>query len=319
MDLRLDPVTGEPILFATKRANRPHFGAGKPVHPPIDKGRPVVPKKIDPFGVGNEEGTGAELHVEGADDQRKPNTPGWKVRVIPNKFPITDHHEVVILSTSPSQDMDKMSRKQVERIINAFLVRTKALESKGNVLVFGNHGPQAGASIAHPHAQIIVFPAIPPQTKEEVDAIGAFYKKHGNCMYCHILDKELKTKNRVVWQNEEFVLICPEGSGWPYELQLLPKTHQPSFGSLKPAQAAALAQAMQVMIGLYNAVLKEPPYNYWIHSVKGHFFHWHMEMVPRTKTLAGVELGGGLMVNDRAVPEDAASQFRQALAAIKHA
>jgi UDPglucose--hexose-1-phosphate uridylyltransferase len=316
MDLRLDPITGEPILFATKRATRPHFGTGKPVHPPIDKARPAIPKKIDPFGVGNELGTGAEFWVEGAEDNRQPNTPGWKVRVIPNKFPITDHHEVVILSPHPHQDVDKMSHKQVERIVNAYLVRSKALEPKGNVLVFCNHGPQAGASISHPHAQIIVFPAVPPQVEREVQATQKYYKQHGNCIYCHLIDQEMRRKTRFIWQNQEFVLLCPEGSGWPYELLLLPKTHQPAFSSLKPNQIGALAEALQVMVGLYNAVLKEPPYNYWIHSVKGHFFHWHLEMVPRTKTLAGVELGGGLMVNDRATPEDAATQFRQALASL---
>jgi UDPglucose--hexose-1-phosphate uridylyltransferase len=316
MDLRLDPITGEPILFATKRAARPHFGAGKPVHPAIDKARVKVPKKIDPFAPGNEETTGKELWVAGPED-RLPNTPGWQVRVIPNKFPITDDHEVVILSPDANKDLDRMSRKQVERIVQAYLERTKVHEPKGNVLVFCNHGPQAGASIAHPHAQIIVFPAVPPTTQSEVDAVGHYYKKHGNCLYCHILEIELKFKKRVVWQNEEFVLLCPEGSGWPYELLLLPRTHQPSFGSLKPAQATALAQSLQVMVSLYNTALKQPPYNYWIHSVKGHFFHWHVEMVPRTKTLAGVELGGGLMVNDRATPEDAAAQFRAALASIK--
>jgi UDPglucose--hexose-1-phosphate uridylyltransferase len=312
MDLRIDPITDEPILFATKRASRPHFGAGKPVHPPIDKHRTKVPKKVDPFAVGNEAITGQELWAAGPED-RQPNTPGWQVRVIPNKFPITDHHEVVILSPDPTQDLDRMSRKQVERIIQAYLVRTKAHEPKGNVLVFCNHGPQAGASISHPHAQIIVFPAVPPATQAEVDAVGQYYKKHGDCLYCRMINKELKLGKRLVWQNEEFVLVCPEGSGWPYELLLLPKTHQPSFSSLKPQQATALAQALQTMVGLYNQVLQKPPYNYWIHSVKGHFFHWHLEMIPRSKTLAGVELGGGLMVNDRATPEDAAAQFRAAL------
>lgn len=313
MDLRIDPITGEPILFATKRAQRPHFGAGKPVHPPIDKARPHVAKKIDPFAPGNESNTGAEFWADAEDPNRLPNTGGWRVRVVPNKFPITDHHEVVILSPKNNIDLDRMSRKQVERIISAYLARTKDLEPKGNVLVFCNHGPQAGASIAHPHAQIIVFPAIPPMVQDEVNAVGAYYKKHGNCIYCHMIDQEIRRKNRLVWQNDEFALICPEGSGWPYELALYPKMHQASFSSLKPQQASALAESLQVMVGLYNTILKDPPYNYWIHSVKGHFFHWHIEMVPRTKTLAGVELGAGLMVNDRATPEDAAAQFREVL------
>lgn len=316
MDIRIDPITGEPILFATKRAARPHFGAGKPVHPPIDVKRAKVPKKIDPFAPGNEGTTGKEVWVAGPQD-RQPDTPGWQVRVIPNKFPITDNHEVVILSPDAKKDLDRMSRKQVERIVQAYVDRTKVHEPKGNVLVFCNHGPQAGASIAHPHSQVIVFPAMPPFVEKEVSAVQAYYKKHGNCLYCHTLDKEMRLKKRLVWQNEEFALICPEGSGWPYELLLLPKTHQPNFGSLKPQQAAALAESLQVMVGLYNSVLQDPPYNYWIHSVKGHFFHWHLEMIPRTKTLAGVELGGGLMVNDRATPEDAAVQFREALKELK--
>ena len=312
MEVRLDPITNEPILLATKRAQRPHFGAGKPVHPPVDTKRPRVARKIDPFAMGNEAQTGPEVWAVGPEG-RKPDTPGWRVRVIPNKFPITDHHEVVIFSPDPTKDLDRLSRRQTERVVDAYLQRTKVHEPKGNVLVFCNHGPQAGASITHPHSQVIVFPTEPPQLQREVEAAEKYYEQHGNCIYCHHLDRELGLKKRIVWQNDEFILLCPEGSGWPYQLLLLPKTHQPNFGALKPVQASALAESLQLMVTLYNNVLHKPPYNYWIHSVKGRFYHWHVEMVPRTKTLAGVELGGGIMVNDRATPEDAAAQFRAAL------
>ncbi len=312
MSLRLDPITNHPVILAIKRAHRPHFGAGKPIHPATDK-RPQVGKKQNPFAPGNEAVTGDEILAISANPDRLPNKPDWQVRVIPNKFPITDHHEVVVISPDPHKDLDRLSLKQTERVIQAYLQRTKSLESKGNVLIFCNHGPQAGASISHPHAQIIVFPAIPPTVQAEVDAVQAYYQKHGDCQYCQLIAQETKLKNRLVWQNEEFILICPEASGWPYQLQLLPKTHQPAFGSLKAHQLAPLAQALHVMVSLYNQVLAKPPYNYWIHSVKGHFFHWHIDMIPRTKTMAGVELGAGLMVNDHITPEDAAAEFRAKL------
>jgi UDPglucose--hexose-1-phosphate uridylyltransferase len=312
MEIRLNPITREPIIIATKRAARPHFGAGRSVHPPLDKSRPKVAKKVDPFASGNEQSTGKELWAIGPEN-RRPNASGWQVRIIPNKFPITNHHEVVIYSPHSTKDLDRLSRRHVQLIIDGYLQRTKAHEPKGNVLIFCNHGPQAGATITHPHAQIIVFPTEPPQIQREVEAAEAYFAKQGNCVYCHQLDNEIRLKKRVVWQNDEFVLLCPEGSGWPYELLLMPKTHQPNFGNLRAPQAAALAEALQLMVRLYNRVLEKPDYNYWIHSVKGRFFHWHVEMVPRTKTLAGVELGGGIMVNDRITPEDAAAQFRAAL------
>ena len=314
MQIRIDPITGQPVLFATKRAQRPHFGKHQPPHPAIDHHR-MRPehKKLDPFGLGNEHITDPEIWVDTDDPGRHPDSPGWSIRVIPNKYPIVQHHEVIILTSSPSKDIADSSLKHTIRIVEAFVQRTKAHQKQGQVFIFANHGQPAGASISHPHAQLMVFPSLPPTIAEEAIAIKKHYESHGQCAYCQLISRTAEQGKRLVWQNDEFMVICPEASGWPYTMMLLPKIHQASFGSLRPDQVQPLAQALRTMLKLYKSVLQDPPYNYWIHSAKGHFFHWHLELIPRTKILAGVELGAGIMVNDRIMPEDAARQFRLAL------
>lgn len=314
MEIRIDPITDKPSLQATSRSQRPHFGKSRPVHPPLDKHRISQDTiKLNPFYPGNEHMTGPESWADSDDASRKPNQPNWKVRVVPNKYPITEHHEVIILSPDPRRDLAQISYKQAQRVIAAFVNRSQHMEQYGQSFLFCNSGDSAGASISHPHAQIMAFPAVPPAIRTEVQALKQAYEKTGNCLHCQMAANEERLKTRVVWQNDHFLLISPEASGWPYALSILPKIHQPSLASLKANQHADLAKTLQIALKLYREVLKNPPYNFWTHSAKGHFYHWHLDLIPRTKMLAGVELGAGIMVNDRISPEDAAKQFRQAL------
>ena len=191
------------------------------------------------------------------------------------------------------------------------------MDRHGQSSLFCNHGVNAGASISHPHAQILSFPTMPPNIEQEIQALKQAYDKTGNCLQCQLVDHEDKLKTRVVWQNDHFLVVCPEAMGWPYALSIIPKIHQATFGSLKNEHVADFAQALQLAIKLYRNVLQNPSYNFWVHSAKGYFYHWHLDLIPRTKTLAGVELGAGIMVNDRISPEDAAKQFRLALRDIK--
>src|SRR5690606_23363600 len=116
-------------------------------------------------------------------------------------------------------------------------------------------GEEAGASVAHPHSQIMALPKIPAAMEEKVRAVKGYYDREGQCMYCQLVESELAIGQRVVWQNDYFVVICSEASGWPYQLQLLPKIHQAHVVSAdKPEQVKALAEALQLMVRLYNQV-----------------------------------------------------------------
>ncbi len=317
MEIRLDPVTGQPVLLATERSKRPHFGKSKiGLRPKLDKHRlqDGALKKVNPFAPGNEEITGSEVYSVSDNPRHLPNQSDWKIRVIPNKYPIGKHHEVIIHSPSSNLDLDRLSMKQVERLVGTYVIRSKFLSDKGQVFLFCNHGDEAGASIDHPHSQILALPTLPPAILAKVEAVKNYYDQEGQCLYCQLIERELEIGRRVVWQNDDFVLMCPEASGWPYQLQLLPKIHQSHLVSVnKAGQQSSLAEALRVMVRLYNRVLDKPSYNFWFNTVKGQFFHWHIDMVPRAKVLAGLELGAGLMVNDRLSPEEAAKVFRLSL------
>jgi UDPglucose--hexose-1-phosphate uridylyltransferase len=318
MELRLNSITGEPVLFATNRVKRPHYGRSSIAQKTtamLEGERPATAG--DPFAPGQEALTGPELWAISDDPNRTIDDPSWKVRVIKNRYPILPIHEVIILSPHARHDIGQMSHVQAERIVQAFLVRAKEHQKSGYVYLFCNHGPDAGTSLTHPHAQLIVFPTIPPVVQEKMTIVQRYFDQHGTCLYCDLLVKEQKHRRRLVWENEEYALICPESSGWPFQLLLMPKIHQGAFTQLKELQIKPFAQALQVMNRLYANVLDRPSYNFWIHSARGSFFHWHLEMIPRQKILAGIELGGGIMVNDRILPEDAAAVFRAALKSLK--
>lgn len=318
MEIRLDPITQQPTVLAELRANRPHFGKSKPVHPPLSQHRiSQADSATNPFAPGNEHITGPEVWADSDNPERQPNDPDWKVRVIPNKYPISKHHEVVIFSPHQKNDLAAMSLKQAERVIRAFIVRGKELEKHGQPFLFCNHGPAAGASVSHPHAQILTFPTLPPTTRLEADVLAAHYKKNGNCAHCQLVEQEERVGQRMVWQNENYVLFCPEASGWPYALTIMPKIHQASFTAVKDQQVADFALALRMAISLYKKALANPSYNFWIHSAKGHFYHWHLDIIPRVKVFGGVEAGAGILVNDMKSPEDAAKEFRQTLKKLK--
>lgn len=303
MDIVFDPITKKPGLLAVHRKVRPYFGKGA-----RSKGQ------VDPFAPGNEELTGREVYSWSSVVGHKADEATWRVRVVPNKYPIGPAHEVVIHSPHASRDFDRLGRGQVEQVVEAYLTRYEALSDQGEVFIFCNHGTAAGASISHPHSQIMAFPVLPPVVEEEVRVVKEHYDKKGDCLYCQLLNRELELGKRVVWQSETFALLTVEG-GWPYELLLLPKVHQSSFAGLgrkgedRQIRVRDMAEALRVMVRLYRALGIED-YNYWIHSVRRRFFHWHLEMVPRDKKLAGVELGAGLMVNDVVSAVDAAKVMR---------
>lgn len=316
MEIRLDPITNQAVLLATERAKRPHFGKSRlGIKPSLDAHRlKDGGSHVNPFAPGNEDMTGPEVYSVSDNPDHQPNQPDWKVRVIPNKYPISKHHEVIIHSPSATADFDRMSLRQVERVVETYMKRFKYLSDKGQVFLFCNHGSEAGASIAHPHSQIMALPKIPAAMEEKIKSVTSYYDREGQCKYCQLIEAEQLNGRRLVFENEFFMVVCPEASGWPYQLQLLPKIHQAQLVSAnKPDQIKAMAESLQVMVSLYNSVLDRPAYNWWVHSVKGYFFHWHLDMVPRLKVLAGVELGAGLMVNDRISPEAAAKVFRQSL------
>lgn len=252
------------------------------------KGRPDTNGKHhvkDPFAEGNESITAEEVFRLG---RGKVGEKGWDVRVIKNKYPITDMHEVIIHSPDPKKDIYEMTAKQVELILRAYRERFNVHKKNGQVLIFRNQGEHAGASLTHPHSQLVV---IPPQINLDSLTREPF--------------------NNVVVEEKGFTAYCPDFSQWPYELWIVPKSEKTVFGDITDGEITQLAELMRTMLGqlhkIYEAADFTVPfgYNYYISPKED----WYLRIIPRFIHRAGFELGTGLSVNV-VDPVDAAMAYR---------
>lgn len=231
-----------------------------------------------PFCAGHESMTPPELYRIGEGNK---DTPGWQVRVVPNKFPITDIHEVIIHSPDDDLDIDELPVDQVGRIIIAYRDRYVANVQHGQVLIFCNHGYHAGASLKHPHSQLVVIPK-----QINLDALS------------------LEPIKNVVEENTGFITFCPDFSQWPLETWIVPKKRNKMFGEVKDADIPDLASVLQKALKKIKKILStsnapfhqanEPfVFNYYIY----HGIDWFIRIIPRAVHRAGFELGTGLNVN----------------------
>lgn len=235
---------------------------------------------VCPFCEGNESLTPPEIYRIGAEGDW--NKPGWKVRVIPNKYPITDIHEVIIHSPDHKKDIEDFELSQVVRILTIYRKRFQAHMEDGQVMIFSNHGEQAGASLAHPHTQLVVIP------------------KQIN------LDALVKEPiMNVVDDNNFYITYCPDFSQWPYEVWIAPKKENTIFVDITDEEIADLAKILQRAIKKLSLKYNMPDsfklqrnaspfaYNFYIHHGK----NWFIRIIPRLIHRAGFELGTGLSVN----------------------
>lgn len=232
-----------------------------------------------PFCAGNESATPPEIYRIGPGEKDKP---GWLVRVIPNKFPITDLHEVIIHSPNDTDDIEHLPAEQVTRILTAYRDRYRAHENDGQVIIFCNHGFHAGASLKHPHSQLVVVP-------KQINLDSLYREPIAN----------------IVEDTSHFVTYCPDFSQWPYETWIAPKVEGAKFGDTEdrelPELATILQKVLQKMEKIYMASGIKPQdrsdnafvYNYYIY----HGVNWFFRIIPRFIHRAGFELGTGLNVN----------------------
>ncbi|OIP40987.1 galactose-1-phosphate uridylyltransferase [Candidatus Desantisbacteria bacterium CG2_30_40_21] len=287
-----------------------------------------------PFCDGNEDKTPPEILVF-----REPDSQKWLVRVTANKFPalriegelerqgtgIYDQmqgvgaHEVIIDSPSHSDSIADMDESHVEKIIQAYRDRVVDLKLDKRfkyVLVFKNYRITAGASMEHPHSQLIATPIIPKRVKEELKGCLEFYKHKERCLFCDIIREEKRSQLRIVAENDHFLSFTPYASRFPYEICIIPKIHCGDFANIRNEEIYPLAKILKETLKRLQILLDDPPYNYVIHTTPFHFpsnirdYHWHMEIIPRVIRMAGFEWGTGFYLNPVA-PEDAARELRE--------
>jgi UDPglucose--hexose-1-phosphate uridylyltransferase len=318
------------MILSPERAQRPYkFGerAESISHPEYD------PKC--PFCPGNEAETPKEVFA--LRDGSAPDTPGWRVRVVENKFPALSlnreglratyglyrwmegvgRHEVIIESPIHNRTPALMSIDEVKDLLTAYHRRYLEL-SKGPrypiIIIFRNQGPQAGTSLAHPHSQLIASPVVPRHIRYDLKEAERYWDDQGSCVYCDLMKFEVQERARLVSKNDDFLGIAPYASTLPYELWILPRVHQASFGELPEVGIEPLAWILRDCLRRLYRLLNNPDYNYVIHSAPHStagqpHYHWHLEILPRLTTRAGFEIGSGMYINIVA-PEVAAERLR---------
>jgi UDPglucose--hexose-1-phosphate uridylyltransferase len=219
-------------------------------------------------------------------------------------------HEVVIETPQHDLGMADYSLEHLEEIIRAYLSRLIELEKDPRfryVMIAKNHGGPAGATLAHSHSQLIAAPIIPPAVSTELDSAREYYREKGSCLPCDIIEQELKAKERIVSENDDFVTLAPFASQIPFELLVVPKKHQHAFAEITESEMASLAWAMKDALIRLKLTLKDPAYNLAFHIApntnakpsSGDWTtlemdsHWHVEVIPRLIQSHGFESDGG--------------------------
>ncbi len=330
-ELRKDPIIGRWVIIATERAKRP-----TDLHVTAEDSQEG---SFCPFCEGSEDKTPPEILVYCKDGQHKPNTAGWSLRGVPNKFPALQiegginkrgegmfdrmngvgAHEVIIETPEHVKFMSTLKNKQIEDVLWAY--RDRILDLKKDkrfryVLIFKNQGIAAGASLEHTHSQIIALPIVPKRVVEEIEGSKRYYAYKDRCVYCDIIRQEQESKVRVINENRDFISISPFTPRFPFETWILPKSHDACFEDLLKEEVEQLAFMLKDTLMRIDVVLNNPPYNYLIHNSpfhdkNGDCYHWHIEIIPKLTKVAGFEWGTGFYINPTP-PEETAKYLREA-------
>jgi UDPglucose--hexose-1-phosphate uridylyltransferase len=327
-ELRKDPIIGRWVIISTERGKRPHDFV---VEPEVTKGG------FCPFDPGNEHTTPPEI-LAYREDGSAPNTPGWLLRVVNNKFPALSReeeldrlgegmfdkmsgfgtHEVIIESPDHQLTLTTISLEGFFRVLTAFRERIAVLSEDPRfkyVLIFKNQGRAAGASLEHSHSQLIGLPIVPELVMEELSGGKFYYNYKERCVFCDLIRQELQQGVRVVLENTEFVAISPFAPRSPFETWILPKAHYSSYVDLKEDSFHLLAEVFSETLKSLEKALGKVPYNFILHtSPIGEpelaYYHWHFEIMPKLTLIAGFEWGSGFYINPTP-PEDAAQYLRE--------
>jgi len=328
-ELRKDPIIGRWIIISTERGKRP-TGFKAPE-------QRVAHEGFCPLCPGNEEKTPPEVYVLRPNGSG-PNTTGWSLRVVPNKFPALviegslnkrgegmydkmngiGAHEVIIETPDHGVSLSQLNGKAFEDVLWAYRERIIDLKKDDRfryVLIFKNHGAEAGASLAHSHSQLIALPITPKRVIEEMEGSRNYYTYKDRCIYCDIVHQESRDNVRVVNENDEFIAIAPFASRSPFELWILPKKHSSCFIETSPAKYGPLANVFRDVLTRLHRSLQDPPYNFTLHTspfneMVNDFYHWHFEIIPKLSKIAGFEIGSGFFINP-VPPEDAAAYLKE--------
>lgn len=316
--LRRDPIVGRWVISGRIDKNWTYQDL-KPFIEKVSKSG-----KNCPFCPGNEKRTPPEIMAY-RENSSFPDSPGWTLRVVPNKYPAlkiegdldkrgiglydisngVGAHEVIIETPEHFLEFADMQVLQIEQIISAYKARCLDLRNDPRfeyILIFKNYGRVAGASLEHPHTQLIALPAIPKRVKEELSGTQRYFEYRDRCIFCDIIQQELYDKIRIVSQNAKFLVIAPFVSRFPFEIWIIPHEHKSDFAKIDSGEIKELASIMKEVFYRLKVVLEDPPFNFIIHSsplndLEREDYHWHIEIMPKLIKVAGFEWGSGFYIN----------------------
>jgi UDPglucose--hexose-1-phosphate uridylyltransferase len=337
-EIRCNPITGQWVILAANRGLRPQPIAVQ--HIPQDAAD-------CPFCEGRESVTPGEVMA-----LRPPsapaNGPGWRVRVVPNKFPALDAgvsdrsaidqpgvladsagqaasipgrgiHEVIIEAPSHLSSVTQLDDAQFADVLAVYRQRWIALRLNGNfrdAVLFKNSGLAAGATLTHVHSQLIATKVQPPMFADRSESFRKHWEQREECSGCEMLGQALNHGNLTIADSQNFVAFCPFASRFAYEVWIMPRRHCSNFDELAPEILPELAGLFRGVLVKLERILKVPAYNYILHTAPfdttaSDHYHWHIEILPRIANLAGFELGTGCFINT-VLPDSAAKALRKA-------
>jgi len=331
-EFRKHPVSGEWSVVASGRKKRPHQFAK-------EKNLPT-PRKDCPF-----EEYGSSSHVEpllvlGPNGNVLVDGPAqrdWFVQVIPNKFPafvpdidVKDHkvgpytvrsgygyHEVLIMREHERHWRD-YTKREAAAIFRAYQMRYQELAPLPGVkyvALFHNFGPDAGASIYHPHSQIMAIPVVPRDVHRSYAGSERYYDEHGRYAHSELIRWERRKGERIVYENDTMVVYCPFASRATFEMRLFPKRRTADFGDATEQELADAGDALAHVLRQLAKKLGNPSFNFFMHTatqanmeLQKHY-HWHIEILPKVSIWAGFEVGTGIEITT-VDPAEAAAMLR---------
>jgi UDPglucose--hexose-1-phosphate uridylyltransferase len=318
--MRLNPLNGRWVTIVPDRAQRPTDFA------PRDHTLEDDPSRACPFCPGNEESTPPALESVEEDGT-------WSMRVIPNRYPAfmgddpfsvhhlgpvhvmaeaSGIHEVFVFTPEHRGALHDLDDNHAGDLMLALKRRLNDHASTPNVRytqAIVNHGREAGASIAHPHGQILGLPFVPGEVLDEEKAFARFA---GGCLLCTTAEAERSADHRVVLATDDVVVVCPYWSGTPFELLIIPTEHEPHMQDASDRSLRATGIALRDALGHLDAALGDISYNLGFHTAPHQHtgqYHWHAHVWPNLVTQAGFERGTGVLINQVA-PEVATDTLR---------
>jgi len=332
-ELRRDPLSGRWVVFSTERRRRPtDFQVG------------LTSQALEsPFTHGREYLTPPEVFAIRPNNGPH-NSADWQVRVVPNRYPalrvegdltrrpdcIYDSmtgigaHEVVIETHQPDIPFHMLPPEQIVRVLEAIRARWDDLRRDvrlKHLVAFKNHGALAGATLRHPHSQIVATPFVPPAAAARLDAAREHFARTDRSLFQDILETERQVGERVIVQNHEFAAFCPYASRTPFEIAVYPSFQSNDFSRCQSHDFWPLAEILREVLARLYASLDDPPFNLLLISAPlqenalrwptiREDFRWHIEILPRLAIFAGFEMATGCFINT-VTPEEAARHLRQ--------